>query len=241
VASLLGLVGLVLASRRWPEQGWLVVWAAIGLVGQALGYLGHDLGWRVPWILPHEFQWHEQLALMIAAAAAAALAARSLVAGTPARAVTVAVLLLLSLGRAALDLPRAGEYLVRLDARWRDLFLMSDWIARNTPDRSVIVATPDVAYLVCNLTGRRTVTVPRGHLNPAADAVARARDLRVMLSGTDAAAFDSLARHYDARYLLATNDVRPYDALRRRFDGWASLEALHQQDTTGMLYRIHAP
>ena len=57
-----------LAIRDWRQQGWLATWFALGTLGMLLGYAAHDLHWNVPWLIPHEFQWHVQLALGLAAA-----------------------------------------------------------------------------------------------------------------------------------------------------------------------------
>lgn len=239
LAPVLGLVGLVLVARRREQEGWLLGWALVAAAGLALGYAGHDLGLPVPWVIPHEFQWHLQLALMIAAAVASVRLAARFTRG--ARAVAVAALLAVaSLAPVLPHLRDAGANLMPRDEHLGPLQRMSEWIRRNLPARSVLIVSPEPGYLVSALSGTRCIVVPTGHLNPAANPGARMRDLVAMLDAPDDRTLARLASRYDARYLLLTADLAPMAVIRKRFDAWPGLELLHVADTTAALYRLRA-
>jgi hypothetical protein len=237
LAPLLGLAGLVLATRRWASEGWLVGYVLLATLGCALGYLGHDLHWPVPWALPHEFQWHAQFGLMVAAATAAVRLGRGASRGALAPVVTL-LLTTASLGPALLHVRDASSYLLQLDRDYAHVFRMSAWIGQHLPPRSVLVASPEPAYFICALSGTRAILLPAGHLNPAADPVQRAEDLTAMFHAADDSGFAALASRYDAHYLLATVDMAPMHTLRRRFDAWKRLEELYTVDSIAILYHI---
>jgi len=243
----LGLVGLWLAARRWREQGWLVAYFAIGLAGQLAGYLGHDAGWRIPWALPHEFQWHEQLALTIAAAATIVWLPGRLAARLPAarrrvaRGAGVAALLALGTAPALLHLPVADSFLLRLDERWRAPRAAARWIRANTPPEAVFACPPDAGYFLSGLTGRKVVALPPGHMNPAADVETRFADLGAMLSTRDEGVFLPLAARYGVTHLLATTPPGGAAAVRAIYGGWGSLEPAGPADSTMLLYRVLYP
>ena len=237
----LGLFGLWLAARHWRDDGWLVAYFGIGLVGQLAGYLGHDAGWRIAWALPHEFQWHEQLALMIAAAIAIVRLSTSLAAGlrgarrVTARLTAIATLLALSAAPALFSLPVADSYLMRLDDRWRATRAMARWIRTNTPLESVFACPPEVGFFLSGLTGRKVIALPPGHMNPAADVEARFSDLGEMLSTRDEQVFLRLAARYGVTHLLLTP---PAGEARAIYARWESLEPANLTDSTALVYRI---
>ena len=243
----LGLLGLWLAARRWRDEGWLVAYFGIGLAGQLAGYLAHDAGWRIPWALPHEFQWHEQLALMIAAALAIVWLSGRLTSGMraarrePARRVVIAVFLALGTGPALLSLPVADSYLMRLDGRWQASLSMARWIRTNTPLEAVFACPPEAGFYLSGLTGRKVIALPPGHMNPAADVDARFSDLGEILSTRDEEVFLRLAARYGVTHLLLTppaGEARAACAVHAR---WRCLEPANLSDSSALVYRIRRP
>jgi hypothetical protein len=240
----LGILGLWLVVRRWREEGWLAAYFAIGLAGQVAGYLGKDAGWSIPWVLPHEFQWHEQVALMIAAAVAifrlADLLARRVRRSSQPRLRWVSVfgLLALSVGPALPHVMDAGGGLLRLDRRSSEsLFELADWVRGNTPFESVFVCTPSQGFILCGLTGRKCIALPSGHMNPAADIAARYADLAAMMTTNDPSVFEPLAARYGATYLVPNPTPGTERMVRDLYGRWSFLE-LVRADTTALVYRI---
>jgi hypothetical protein len=237
----LGLVGLWLAARRWRDEGWLVAYFAIGLAGQLAGYLGHDAAWRIPWVLPHEFQWHEQLALMIAAASATVWLATRFAAGVrgarrgTARRAGIAALLALSVAPALFSLPVADSYLMRLDERWRASLATARWVRANTPHEAVFACPPETGFFLSGLTGCKVVALPPGHMNPAADVDTRLSDLSEMLTTRDEQDFLRLAARYRVTHLLVTPRT---SGARAVYSRWGSLEPVDLADSTVLVYRI---
>jgi len=244
VVVLLGVAGLWLSARRWRAVGWLPGYFAVGLVGQALGYLGHDRGWPLPWVLPHEFQWHEQLALMIAAAVAIVELSSALANRVPRAARATArwagalALLALGIGPALSRVEIADLYPMRLDQRWASMLATARWVRGHTALESVFVCTPDAGYDISGLTGRKCVVLPPGHMNPAANFEARLADVRDMLTTRDEHVFLPLARRYRADYLLALPEPGTSEALRGIYDRWDCLEATDLADSAMLVYRI---
>ncbi|MBI5170628.1 MAG: hypothetical protein HZA61_14155 [Candidatus Eisenbacteria bacterium] len=238
--ALFGLAGVVLAVRDWRRTGWLAAYFFLALVGSMLGYAGHGFGAPVPWIIPHEFQWHEQLALMIAAATAITALARGVAARTGralAPAVTVAALVL-AVGPAVPQLGVAGSYLLTMGPEWKPVLATANWLGANAAVNSVVAASPAAGYLVCGLSGSRVVSMPAGHLNPAAAAGPLGADLATMLATTRESTFVRLARLHGVGYLLATNDHEPQELLHARYEHWASLEPVFRSDSAAVLYRV---
>jgi hypothetical protein len=246
LAALLGLVGLWLAARQWGTSGWLVGYFAFGLAGQAAGYLGHDARWPIPWALPHEFQWHEQLALMIAAALATIrlpeLLARRLKGSRGlVRQGGGAALLALTLGPALLSLQVADSYLLHLDQGWKSTLAMAAWIRGNTPENSVFACTPDAGYLISGMTGRRCLALPPGHMNPALDADARYADLSAMMTTRDEQSFLRAAARYRPDYLLVSPPADRRERYLSVYSRWGSLEFVPLADSSVLVYRIRPP
>jgi hypothetical protein len=240
----LGLFGLWLAARRWRQEGWLVAYFAIGLAGQLAGYLGHDAGWRIPWVLPHEFQWHEQLGLMIAAAIAITRISTHLAAGLRAgrrdvaRRTWITALLALGAAPALLSLPVADSFLIRLDERWQSSLKTASWIRTNTPREAVFACPPETGFFLAGLTGRKVIALPPGHMNPAADVEVRLSDLGRMLSTRDEEVFQPLAARYGATHLLVTPEPGAATFARETYGHWRCLEPANLTDSSALVYRI---
>lgn len=240
----LGLLGLFWAFREWRRSGWLVGYFLFGLAGELAGYLGHDLRWPVPWLLPHEFQWHEQLALSIAAAAATFRCAHLLAARLRperrafARAGAVLGIGLLTLGPALPGLQVADSYLTHFDQRWKSTLATAAWVRRATPAASVFVCSPEAGFLLAGLTGRQCIALPLGHMNPASNPEARLADLGELVTTRDETTFLRLARRYGAGYLLLDPALAASGGMDGIYSGWRSLERMPVPEDAVPVYRI---
>ncbi|MCH7872623.1 MAG: hypothetical protein IID33_13070 [Planctomycetes bacterium] len=185
-----GIAGAILIVKRTPAAAWIVAYLIVAAIGQIAGYLGHFLKLPVPYLLPHEFQYHGQLALAVCAAVGVvALARWSHARATHAgrlwlpfgRCIVFACLL--TLAPALRYLPQARHYFISIDEKLAGNETWLNWIRDNTPIDATIVCQPETAhFLVCGLAGRKTVALPSGHLNPAVDADQRTADVETMLS-----------------------------------------------------------
>ena len=134
----------------------------------------------------------------------------------------------------------AGHYFIDPDVMLGGQSECVAWIRENTTLDDVFVTEPETGYLlVAGMTGRKCVALPLGHLNPAANAARRTRDVENMLAATDEASFRQIARRYKANYLLIVeraSDPPPVPHARTR---WAKLrEAFSSADGGTRLYEI---
>lgn len=235
-----GLVGLVTMLRRWHAEGWLVAYFALALVGSLFGYAAHEWQWPLPWATPHVFQWHEQLALMVAAAVGIVQSAQRISRSAAVRAVATIVFVVAAVGPVVPELKQADSYLTIPDPGWKPIVGSVQWLEANTPPHTVVATGPDAAYLICGLAGRRTVVMPDGHLNPAADHAQRLADVQSLMSTESESTFVAIARRYGVGYLLATNDLVPA-RLRAQYSRWRTLEPARTEDSTAILYRVTLP
>jgi len=226
---LLGLAGLWLVLRRAPAQRWLVAYVVITAAGQALGYGGHELRWRVPYIVPHEFQWHGQLALGIAAAGAAAALLRAAVAGAGRWRLVARLGLLAALASVGWNLrfvPPPARHFIPVDGLLDRQAAAQAWLRANTDIDTVCAADTWVSYFVIGgLSGRKVIATGADHMNPASPAGARVSDLRTLTGTTDEAQFLDLARRYGAEYLVVTTEsVDTTTANLEHYATWPSLQ-----------------
>lgn len=195
-------------------------------------------------MLPHEFQWHEQLAfLMGAAVAVTRLSERLASRARPVRRRAVrlgwaAGLLVLAVGPALPSLPLADSYVHRLDRGWNSMLATAAWVRASTPFDAVFACDPDAGYYLSGLTGRKCLALPPGHMNPASDVETRYSDLREMLSTPNESVFRSLAARYGATYLLAIPAPGTARAARAVYGAWKCLEPANLADSTALVYRI---
>jgi len=241
----LGLLGLWLALRNRPSQAWLVAYFAVGLVVQSAGYAAHDWGWQVPYLIPHEFQWHEQLALCIGAAAAVVwLATRvaqrvhDMRRRAVVRVTVLLVMLLLVIGPALTRAGIADLQLLRFDGRWAPTLDLAVWIRGNTPPDAVLACDPDIGYTLAGLTGRRAVALPAGHTNPEADVAERNADLRTLFSTSDPDSFGAAAARCGATHLIMTPPAESWAAARDFFARQPAIERVGQRERVWLAYEI---
>ena len=239
----LGLAGLVLAARAWATRGWLVGYAAVGLAGTLAGYAGHEWGWPVPYLIPHEFQWHLQLAWCIAAAwGALQLAARAASAWPRVKlapwAVTLA-LALLTLAPSFAHLGESGRYPMRLDAGQAPLRALADEVASHASSGAVVATYPELAYFLAGLAGTRAQLLPEGHMNPRADVELRSQAMQVLLQSEDESRFREAARALPVDLLLhVPGDTAQMRRLDQRYDGWTVVRPIPISGRTLKLYQV---
>ncbi|MFH1746673.1 MAG: hypothetical protein ABIG44_06465 [Planctomycetota bacterium] len=240
----IAIIGAAWILWRRTRETWIVAYLLVGLVGQAAGYLGHEGGWSVPYLLPHEFQWHAHLATGICATVGIVVVARHAARlwTWPRRlelaiALRVILLLAVTVGPAMGWLSHAGVYLLNLEPLCRVKRAHIEWIRRETPLDAVFACTPEFGYqVVAGLTGRKCVCVPAGHMNPATDATSRMADLEVMLKTSDERTFLDLARQYQAIYLIPPEEKTTAIS---RYTGWQCLEpVLLAENDSVLIYRI---
>lgn len=245
-----GIAGAILIVKRTPAAAWIVAYLIVGALGQVPGYLGHFLKWPVPFLLPHEFQFHGQLALAVCAAVGLVALAR----WSHARAThtgrlwlpfgrCIVFACLLTLTPALRYLPQARNYFISIDQQLDRNKEWLTWLRENTPIDATIACQPQTAYLlVCGLTGRKTVALPPGHLNPAVDADQRASDVETMLTTSDEAEFLSLAVKYGADLLIVPREPPPADGRWEARASWSCLQAaLASTNDAPNVYRIRLP
>lgn len=229
---LLAAAGLIYVWRKSiPKGGWVVGYLLVGMIGQAPVYLQRFvapwLGRSLPVLVPHEFQWHGQLAVGVLAGVAAAWLARGAVSyggprlagstGFPSRLAVWyawACIMLLTVGL------NAAAALRRTDDRWLPSTPAAAdaeaarWIKQNTSVCDVFLCHPRVGYEVVGaLTGRKLVALPPGWANVAAPMKQLHDDAQHLLDTTDPAEFLRLAARHHVRYIYA--DPTLHDHLPR--------------------------
>ncbi len=241
----LGFLGAALALKVPRGDAWLPAYLAVGLVGQGAGYLAHDLGWEVPFLIPHEFQWHAQLALGIGAAIAivwlgraaarrvAAMGLKRLAFGA-----TMVALCAAGVGPALPHLPAAGSYLRRIDASWGPMLDVGRWVRSSTGIDATFACEENLCYYLAGLTGRKCVAVLAGHMNPRLDAVRRRADLHEMLGATREPVFAALARQYQVNYLLVPLDPEGQRKVLETYPSWRSIEPAFREEGFAEVFRI---
>lgn len=247
---LLGLVGVFLAARS-PRLAWLPGYLLAAALGQAAGYAAHWWRWPVPFLLPHQCQWHTQLALGVGAAVAITALGRTLAlwlvhrrgaSRPPAWSWLVsASLALLALSPALIEVDRIQRYAMQPGPLRRGERELVEFVARETPIDATIICPARQGYLlIAGRTGRKLVAVPDGHMSPRVDAAARLRDLERLLATESEAEFRELAARYDARWLAviahAADEATP---LRRRYERRPGVRLIWaDREGEVLLYRV---
>lgn len=250
LVPLFGLLGARLVLWRTPRERWIISYLVVSLLGLALGQLRAATGWPLPVLLPHQFQWHAQLALCLCAAvwipAAASLLtrrARQRWGRRFQRGEATLLLAAAALVPALNDLDERRRWLVFLEARLAGRQPVVTWIRQNTSLKAVFACPPEDAYvLVAGLTGRKCVAVPAGHMNPGVNAQQRLADLALMLAAEREEDFLALARAYGVTHLLILRDsVEELSAAQQRYTSWDCLEpAFQTHSDPALIYRVRA-
>lgn len=175
LASLLGFWEI---ARRRRQLLWIPAYASVSLFGLALGYLGSRPHIDLPYLLPHEFLWHGQLAIGIAAAVGLESAGRRLTdaierswtecrrrretaspahitpyiqsrrAAQPAAAILAIMLCIAIVWPAFAAVGRIDEYFWDLELLLQETGGLAPWVKANTSIDDCFVAPPDQGYLI---------------------------------------------------------------------------------------------
>jgi hypothetical protein len=200
----------------------------------SMGYLRMWTGLRCPVLVPHEFQWHFQAAVGMAAAVGAGgigvwIQKRGL--GLRRRLhlpawLVMAGLIGLTIGGA---LPEAAAARSR---NWKaipederqDVREAVQWIKQSTSINDVFLGSePTDFFLVAGLTGRKLVCPPAGHANVAVAADQRMRDRDRMFVTTNPEEFYDLLRRYGVRYILLECGQ---EGLQNRWEAWHAVRSV---------------
>jgi hypothetical protein len=238
------LVGVWVILRHAPQTFWAVAYLLAALLLQIPAYLTRYLDLNAPYLLPHEAQWHMQIAEGLCAAVAIMWLARQLAqAAKRPRLVPAAAIVLgtLAVGPAMWHLTPDDSYFVSVPQLQEQTRQVRAWIQMHTALEDTIACDPELGYkVVSGLTGRKCIAVPIGQMNPAPDVRQRHDVLHALVSGKEPAAAAETARKYGARYLLFQTTeggaaaVEPWDAcpaLERCFTA---------DDGSAVIYRIRA-
>jgi hypothetical protein len=215
----LALVGLVCACRRLRRPaGLIVVYAAVAFVGMALGYVRMWTSLKLPVLIPHEFQWHFQIAIgLFAAAGTAAIAAwvsarmvgRAIMAWAGSVLVTIALVAWTVGGQLpAANAARREHWKSFPTPESQAITEAVQWIKANTSIDDVFLGSePNDFFIVAGLTGRKLASPPIGHTCIAEDAVTRSADRTRMLETNSPEEFRRLLARYSVRYILVTPNL----------------------------------
>jgi hypothetical protein len=239
----LGLAGLVLCARDGTARGWLVGYAAVALVGTLAGYAGHEWGWPVPYVIPHEFQWHLQLAWCIAAAwcvlRLAAWTARTWRRLPLAPWAVMLALSALALGPSLARLGESARYPMRLDQSQVPLRRVAEALAALGPPGAIVASEPELAYYFAGFAGTRAQLLPDGHMNPRARVELRSAALRVLLQSEDETRFRAVLRQLPVDLLFhAPADTSQIRRLDQRYAAWTVVRPVPLPEPTLRLYRV---
>jgi len=230
----LALAGLIAVLRgpRGPGD-WVLTYLAAGLIGQSVAYGRECLKMSLPVLLPHEFQWHAQLAIAVLAAIgimglARAISRRRL--GLPSTWVKAAAAIVLIAMIVAPDRLRAMD---RIDDYWvrtrgnPEVEAVANWIQRNANITDVFVCRYLPGYYeIAGRTGRKLILPPEARANPALDVQQRRRDLHRLETTHDAQEFLVIATgRYGARYVYVPPDK---EYLLPRWMAWGVFETVYR-------------
>lgn len=239
----LGPFGLVRAARAWEGAGWLVAYAIVSLPLLLAGYAAVVLQWPIPFLLPHEFQWHLQLAWCVAAALAMLELARSISRrwrlGMAGRVMLTAGIAALALGPALARLPLVALESLVLDEGWAPVRTLADRLQALGASGRVIAVEPSVGYLLSGIAGTRALLLPAGHMNPRADFDEQLRAVETLLQASDESTFVTQLERTPTDYLIHNvQDTTQRRMLLQRHERWTVVEPLPFEYPNVLLYRI---
>jgi hypothetical protein len=224
----LAILGVVLVARRPAgPAAWVLAYLAVGVVGQGTGYLHR--AWQdspLPVVLPHEFQWHGQLAVGILAAVGLVSLSRWVggrmrerLRSSVMTAASACVLVFLVVA------PDGARAVGRIDEYWKsgrrspEVQATMEWVKGNTEITDVFVCRYLPAYYeLAGCTGRKLILMPEARANISADVLQRRRDLHRLETTQDPGEFLAIAvDRYGARFAYLTPDKHN---LLERWSGW---------------------
>jgi hypothetical protein len=210
--------------RSHMAFGWVLPILGVGILGQVpilIEIFGVE---NTPRLLPHEFQWHTQVATAVLAALGittlAAWIAERVRRSRLHQAGWSAIIATGALSSALWFVPLAGSYLVDLRTFEHRRAPLVEWIRQATPPDAVFAADPHHCLLtVAGLTGRRCVAVPPGFMNPSVAPGERETALKTLLTTTDDGLFMTVASAHGVSHVLVIVDSPDATALLRRAEG----------------------
>lgn len=229
--GILAVIGLVMAFRNFSRLGWTTGLLGIALIGQMPAYLPWWQQLNLPLLVPHEFQWHGQLA--VAALATIGLWDTTRFVAPYLRlpikpgfriALIGSLLLIGILAPATAYLQFGGVYLANLDEIASVRQESVKWIKGSTTIEAVIACPAPEAYMgIAGLTGRKCAALPAGHTNPSVDAFERLNLNEDLLATPNEARFLQAAARLDVTHVLVKVDSNEAIQRLRRFQAWPSL------------------
>jgi hypothetical protein len=238
------LLGAWVILRHAPQTFWAVGCLLAALLLQLPAYLVYCKGLAIPYALPHEMQWHMQLAEGLCAAVAITWVARKLAQAAkrprlvlPAAGLLAAVVAGPTLWQSA----RQGEYFIGLDQLLNRTRETRAWIVSHTSLEDTIACDPELGYaVVSGLTGRKCIAVSPGHMNPTPHVQERFAESRERLSAEDPTVAAAIARRYGAGYLFFTfASPESARAATEACDRCRELErCFSSDDGSAIIYRI---
>jgi hypothetical protein len=214
----LTVIGIISACRRLSgPAGVILGYGLVGLLGQSLGYARLLTGWPLPALVPHEFQWHTQIAVGLLAACGTLRVAQwaaGLIERHWPRARVSCVLLMIPLVAAVVQGETGAAVRHRKSDHWRSTSLSQShagavaWIKERTSIHDVFLASGGMNYtLVAGHTGRKIVCPPEGHANIAIPVQRLAAARRQMFQTSSARQLRDLLDAHSVRYVLLTADA----------------------------------
>lgn len=203
-APLFGLAGAGLILSRRPELRWIVAYIIVGSVGQILGYIGEAAGHQSLLFVPHQFQWHTQIALTLSVVVFLDWIVPRAMANRPLR-IKGWILLgfIASLSVGIPNQPGQTSSVLGAARLYRKHENLIEWIRAQTNIDDVFVAEPSVAYFtVSAYTGRKCLLSFPAHINPAADVPARESAQAKLLSSTDPVTLRKIIDQFSVNYLV---------------------------------------
>jgi hypothetical protein len=182
-------------------------------------------------LVPHEFQWHGQVAIAVLASIglvhAARYAGRRFVPTRHEAVGAAAVGTIMLIGVLAPAVPffeYGGAYFGDLEGIVRTRSETISWIEHATGIEAVFACEPGEAYMtVAGLTGRKCAALPAGHTNPAVDAGKRLAAVEDLFSSRREAGFQALAAALEVDFVLLRIDSEQAVAQVQAYRSWSSL------------------
>jgi hypothetical protein len=213
----LGVVGLVILWRRHRSTAsWLIGYLLVGLLGQGIGYADFLTDANLPFVTPHEFQWHFHVAVGILGAGGATHLAfwsvkqlsERVDPGRMTQSIGLAVLGLLVAATIDGNIKgwnsRSTQYWVTATTTPCEKEIVP-WIKANSSIDDVFLSPDRTDYfLIAGWTGRKIICPPEGQANISVSVAERLRDKRRIYRTQDPGEFRHLLAKYNVTYVTVT-------------------------------------